>query len=809
MKQHNNIKNKFSQKAITQPFIVAILVVILIFFITFTYINIRSTKEITGNQIQQIEKLIIQSKKDYIQTAVNRTIQHIKLEETSLLEELKRNNPKITSKDTLFLKQLKRRCATHIRNITLKDSGYIWVNEILNYNGGDNYAIRKVHPNLPETEGLYLSTNLKDTKGNTPYLAELEGIKQNGQLFFKYWFKKPQSNQISQKLTYAKLYKKFDWIIATGVYLDDVESIITTEIEKGKNVANRQIVLSIFMIVLSLILALITLLIFNARIKRTVQYYISQVNQNEKSLNEFNENLEKLVEERTSQLNESEQRYKALFKKNQSVMMLIDPSNGKIVDANQAAIDFYGYSFEIITSMKINQINTNSNADIKNAIIKTTTNNKSYFTFKHQLASGELRDVEVYSEMLFVNRKELLFSIIHDISDIKRTQQELLEAKKKAEESDKLKTAFLANMSHEIRTPMNAILGFSGLLASPANSPEKTKRFIEIISNAGEQLMTIINDIVDISKIESNQLNISLSKISVNKTLINIFDVLKKNAIEREKYNIELKLHLPKNDQDYIIETDEIRFIQICNNLLNNSLKFTDKGIIEFGYRKLSNDAKSHLEFYVRDTGCGIPEEKFDVIFDRFSQVTDEIFREGNGLGLSITKGLISLLDGKIKLESTVNVGTTFYFTIPLKDTSTPEPTPNIMFDEKEEYDFSGTKIIIAEDDLTSFSFLNEVLLHTNATIQHVYNGAELLKSLENNSPDIILLDINMPVMNGYQAIKEIRKTDKDLIVIAQTAYAMQEEKERILNAGCDDYISKPIKKKDLYKILSKHIYQE
>lgn len=799
MKKNKDNTITLSNKVITRPFFVSMLVIILLFFATLTYINTNGTKTITENQIAQIEELIIQSKKDYIQTAVSRTINDIKLDKELLQKEINIEDPN-------FKELLKKRASERIRKTILKDSGYIWVNEIIDYNGGDDYAIRKIHPNLPKIEGSLLSTNTTDIKGNMPYLTELNGIKKNGQLFFKYWLKKHNSNKISQKLTYAELCKELDWIIATGVYLDDVDSLISEEINKGKAVINKQIMIATIMIIIAVIIAFITVISFRSRIQKTINFFTNQVQQRENTLNLFNENLEKVIEKRTSQLKESEQRYKSLFKNNQSVMMLIDPENGNILDVNKAAVEFYGYSIEEITNMKINQINILEDSNIKKAIDKTLQSNQSYFTFKHKLANNEIKDVEVYTERLQIRGRDLLYSIIHDITQLRKTQQELLIAKDKAEESDKLKSAFLANMSHEIRTPMNSILGFSSLLASPDNSPEKAKQFIDIIFNSGEQLMTIINDIVDISKIESNQLNITLSSISINKTLQHIFEVLQKNASDRGKKKLNLNLILPPNNLDYTIETDEIRLIQICNNLLNNSLKFTETGKIEFGYHEIHSDNKTFLEFYVKDTGCGIPESQFESIFERFSQTPEDSFKEGNGLGLSITKGLVLLLGGTIHLDSQLNKGSTFYFTIPFNSASVVSNKQELSEPENKIYNFSGIKILIAEDDISSFSFLEEILTETHADILHASNGLDLLNSLPEINPDLVLLDINMPIMNGYQVIKEIRKTNSDLTVIAQTAYAMPEEKNRILKAGCNDYLAKPINKQELFKVLFKHI---
>ena len=235
----------------------------------------------------------------------------------------------------------------------------------------------------------------------------------------------------------------------------------------------------------------------------------------------------------------------------------------------------------------------------------------------------------------------------------------------KAEESDRLKSAFLANMSHEIRTPMNAIMGFSGLLKSSDLTHEKRNHFIDIINISGERLMVIINDIVDISKIESNQIRVDLQEIKLNSVLTEIVEIQKKSNRELMKKDVKLNLISPIDYDGFFITTDQSRFVQIFNNLINNAVKFTEKGTIDIGYGLKYYREKAFLEFYVKDTGCGIPKDKFEAIFDRFSQAGENDFKTGNGLGLSICKGLITILKGQIWLESKENVGSTFYFTLP------------------------------------------------------------------------------------------------------------------------------------------------
>ncbi|SDW19494.1 Signal transduction histidine kinase [Lutibacter oricola] len=292
---------------------------------------------------------------------------------------------------------------------------------------------------------------------------------------------------------------------------------------------------------------------------------------------------------------------------------------------------------------------------------------------KSMTKSNEIRNLQSKNQQTLIYIL-LIFSIFFialtyylskQRAERKKAYNLLLIEKEKAEESDRLKSAFLANMSHEIRTPMNAIMGFSSFLKNPELGSEKRDHFVDIINVSGERLMAIINDIVDISKIESNQLKTDITEFNVKSALSGIIEIQKNSNKLLLKKNIDLKLVSPISYDGFFIKTDLNRFTQIFDNLINNATKFTNEGSIEIGYHLKHYHEKAYIEFYVKDTGCGIPKDKFDVIFDRFSQAGEDDFKEGNGLGLSICKGLVTILNGEIWLESEENVGTTFHFTLP------------------------------------------------------------------------------------------------------------------------------------------------
>lgn len=365
-------------------------------------------------------------------------------------------------------------------------------------------------------------------------------------------------------------------------------------------------------------------------------------------------------------LKESEEHFRKLFENHTAVHLLIDKDTGKIVNANKAASDYYGYPIDVLKKMYFHQINTLSAGVINDALQDAREGRKLYFEFKHRLASGIIRDVEVFSSNVELRGKEYIYSIVHDITDKKELLNEIIKAKTKAEENDRLKTAFLANMSHEIRTPLNGILGFTDLLTSNETlTPEKKEKYSKIIHKSAGSLMQIINDILDISKLETGQMNISLKNFVVNDTLNSLKTLYTQKLFENNKSDIKLLLQLP--DHNILLHSDENRLTQIFTNLLDNALKFTKAGMVKFG---ISAVTSSEITFFVSDTGIGIAKEKQTIIFDRFAQAGDEISTNygGNGLGLSIVKKLAGLMGGDIFVESDPGKGATFSFFLPIRN---------------------------------------------------------------------------------------------------------------------------------------------
>ena len=391
-----------------------------------------------------------------------------------------------------------------------------------------------------------------------------------------------------------------------------------------------------------------------------------------------------------------------------------------------------------------------------------------------------------------------MVSTVTDITELYLIQKDLLAAKEKAEESDRLKSAFLANMSHEIRTPMNGILGFTGLLNEPGLNTEQKQKYINIIEKSGQRMLNTVNDLIDISKIETGQMPVIKSSVNLKEQLQNLFSFFIPEANEK---GLKLILKDEIKPEIALVETDLSKLDSILTNLIKNAIKYTDSGSIEI-CGMIKND---HFEFCVKDTGIGIPPNRQAAVFNRFEQadIADTRAFQGSGLGLAITKAYVEMLNGKIWLESEVDVGTTFYVSIPVEQNNdlivVNERSGKIKRDE-----IKKLKIIVAEDDEAGFYYLEAILRAIDCEIIHCYDGQAVVDYCKNNpDTDLILMDIRMPVMNGYEAAAEIRKFNGEVVIIAQTAFALAGDKEKALAAGCNDYLSKPIKKADLISTIN------
>ena len=396
------------------------------------------------------------------------------------------------------------------------------------------------------------------------------------------------------------------------------------------------------------------------------------------------------------------------------------------------------------------------------------------------------------------------FGYIGNLFEENNNQRKQLEiSKRKSEESDQLKSAFLANLSHEIRTPMNAIIGFSDLLDNKNLNDDEKAEYLSIIRNSGKNLVSIIEDLLEMSKIDANQISPKLKSFDVNACMHDIYETVR-ITIPKDK-KIKFSILESKHVLSTNIFSDEIKLKQILVNLINNAIKYTPHGKVVFGYE--INETEGVVEFKVEDTGVGIDEKHLKIIFDRFRRIEDDFSAElsGLGLGLAICKAYVDMLGGKITVSSEIGKGSIFNFTIPLKYDQSEKDTKEISNKNNTDLD-SKIVILVAEDDNINFLLIKKMLELKNHTIIRAVNGKEaVFLCTTNPSINLVFMDIKMPIMDGYAAFKEIRVLFPNLPVIAQTAHSSAEDKEKVLHAGFTDYITKPLNREKLFELIYKY----
>jgi PAS domain S-box-containing protein len=625
------------------------------------------------------------------------------------------------------------------------------------------------------------------------------------------------------------------------------------------------------------------------------------------------------------ELRSNETKYRNLFTNHVAVKLIIDPENANIIEANEAAEKFYGWKAEEMKKMNMSEINTLPLPELLKEIDRARYSVNKKFDFRHRLSDGTKRDVEVYSNIINSDGREMLHSIVHDvtekktaikqlkllsrtveqspvsivitntsgdieyvnpafvkttgysleeikgqnprilksgyqsekfyqtlwttilsgrdwtgvfrnkkkngqlfweetiispildekgevvnfvsiredITERKKMVEDLIAAKEKAEESDRLKLAFLANMSHEMRTPMNGILGFAQILKEPGLDQQQQLKFIDIIQKSGIRMLETVNDLIDISKIETGQVKMYISEINLNEQMESLIEFFLPQA--REK-GLALILKDPVPNEFAIQKTDRTKIDSILTNLIKNAIKFTDHGKIEVGCQ-FKND---RLEYYITDTGIGIPPHRQEAVFNRFEQadIEDAKAFQGSGLGLTISRSYAEMLGGSIRLESDGKRGSTFFFELPMEVTMEDKKQSSVRNHAKNSGipALAGKKVLIAEDDLYSGEMIVYLLERTSATLMVARNGPETIENFRKFGADLVLLDIKLPGVNGYEVLRQLRLEKPELIVVAQTAYAMVEDIRKFRKAGFNDFLPKPIDRNKLYKILNKYL---
>jgi PAS domain S-box-containing protein len=503
---------------------------------------------------------------------------------------------------------------------------------------------------------------------------------------------------------------------------------------------------------------------------------------------------------------ESEQRFVRIMQNINMFFFNLD-LNGNFISCNNYLIKYTGYSEEELIGKSAFDIFVPDDEKQKaeNLVTELLKTNRDVYYHEGKIRTKDNKLLHVMSHIMLVKDKKGKMKGIsvlgENVTEKNAIITKLKEAKEKAEESNRLKSVFLQNISHEIRTPMNAIIGFMSLLKDSPVDEETRIHFYDIINKSGERLLTTVNDLIDISQIETQQIKAHKSGIIISDILENI--VSTSTPLAAQKSN-KITCTSKYMDTNTMLYTDKNLFSGIFINLVSNAIKSTNNGSIEIG----SYDKENDIVFFVKDTGVGIPENRLHAIFDRFVQADLSLSRahEGAGLGLSIAKAYAQLLGGDLWEESEVGKGSTFFFNLP-KAEAKPEEPETIIPETIEKSLKDNHKILVAEDDKMSYLFLKNLLEPKGFRIAYAKNGAEAVEMVRNdNEISLVLMDIKMPVMNGKEAIRQIRTFNQNVPIIAQTAYAMPTDRNKFLEIGSNDYISKPIETNKLIKLLGKYV---
>lgn len=502
-------------------------------------------------------------------------------------------------------------------------------------------------------------------------------------------------------------------------------------------------------------------------------------------------------------LRQSEEKYRNIFN-NALDILYRTRINGRIEEMSPSVNQILEYTKDELIGKSILMLYFDQND--RDTLLNTIIQNKEIkdYELRMMTKSREIKFVSLNSRLLTDSRGKPshIDGIMRDVTEVKKMTTDLIYAKEKAEESDRLKTAFLHNISHEIRTPLNAIRGFSELLSDPGLRAEESKEYSEIIIESSDRLLSLITEIINISSLETGQEKIIENEVNLN----SIFDVIEeqfKSKSKKENITIHSEPGLPNKDADII--TDETKLIQILSKLVDNALKFTKEGSVRFGYSVKGEE----LEFYVRDTGIGISANEQKVIFERFHQGDSNMNRQydGPGLGLAISKAYSELLGGKMWMTSEPGIGSVFYFTIPYKKVFRKTMEINETSSSAQNRAKNSKILLVAEDQDINFLLVQKLLAGLNYTIIRAKDGKEVVALCSSDlAIDLVLMDIKMPYLNGYDATEKIKKERPELPIIALTAYSSEEDKIRALSCGCSDFVSKPFKREELISKIKQYL---
>jgi len=769
------------------------------------------------------------AKKNYIKNIIYRTISDLQNEISFCKETMK--GEIFFSQITCSEKELKERIKNRIRGTQLLDHGYIWVNKVLNYDGGDDYAIRLVHPNLIKTEGMRLSTSMQDIKGNTPYLTELEGVKDKGEIFFQYWFKKKDSDKISQKLTFAKLYKPYDWIIATGVYLDDIEDHIVVY----ENEIESDFYQSLFKICLTglagMVAAFLIANFFNRKIIRTISRYEKDKTKKENFIKEININLEKRVKDRTKQIRESKRKLDSSNKRYQSLFQyapvpLWEEDFSELYQAfselrEKGIKDFRKhietnplFLEECSEKVKILDVNLEAlklhGATSKDELLGNLDQiftRKSFKTFQEEVialseghlefeSEGEVKSLSGQKKSIFL--KMIVFreqgeSYRAFIATVDMTDRNQMEERLKLSQKMESIGTLAGGIAHDFNNILSSIIGFTELALDDVEKGTAIEDDLQEILSAGMRAKDLVKQILTFAR----QSDESLKPVQINAIVKEVLKFLKSSI----PANIDIS---DKLNTDSFVMASPTHIHQIFMNLCTNAAHAMEEkgGFLEISATDVEIDmtgtipelkSGEYIKIQVTDTGIGIPPDNIESIFEPY--FTTKKMGEGTGMGLAVVHGIVESYGGKIMVNNRLTKGTCFSVYLPItkkrkthsssKETNLPMGSERILFvDDEDAIAKMGSRFL-------------KRLGYSVATRTSSIEALELFRSKPQEF-DLVITDMTMPKMTGDKLATELMKIRPGLPVVLCTGYSKTISEESAVEIGIKSFAYKPLVQTDL-----------
>ena len=718
-----------------------------------------------------------------------------------------------------FNHQSKEKMFAWLKKVRFKQSGYIFV---LNSKGD-----MLIHP----TRAGQNVANIIDPNGINILQALIKASKEDG--FIKYTRKKYSSGALTSKLSYVRYLENWDLLIATGIYLDEIE-VVSSQNKQKLIVGLKRHVL--WMILISFFIASIAFLIAYLISKRiniefnlfakglkqsTTQHQL--LNLKKFKICEFQalaDTANKVINKRKdaedllqqhhdaerqsveNMLREKESQYLSIFNAARDAFIISD-FDGNIVEGNPQACQMYGYSYdELIKLSTKNIVHPDYYYNFKRFIFETQNKGEFETESLDIRKDATIFKVDVRGSTFEYKGKIHLLRVIRDITERKQMEENLAQAKEIAETSNRAKSVFLANMSHELRTPLNGILGFTQILHRDKTLNERQVKAINTIHKSGEHLLLLLNDILDLSKVEAGKMELQPKAFDFEVFLRGIADIIQIRAQEKDIiFNCEISDNLP-----HAVIADDTRLRQILINLLGNAIKFTEKGKVVFKIHRYMDK----IRFQVEDTGCGIAYNELEVIFKPFQQVGNQKqMPQGTGLGLSISNKLVKIMESTLKVNSILSKGSVFWFDLKLPEATGWQPPNEVQQRTIIGFNNKPHTILIVDDKEANRAILVNLLDSIGFNIIEANDGQEGIEKAITEKPALIFMDLIMPRVNGFEATRQIRAQLKDVIIIAASASAFEQHRQDSFTAGCNDFIAKPINSDELLEKIRQYLKLE